>query len=312
VVRRVALILMVSSILIVSGALAETTGPSQDEIAIRKAIESYVAAYNSGDASAAASHWSRDGLYVTRTGEQAKGPDKIRPALEKFFSENKGIQVKAELFEVELQSPNRATAQGFAVFTRTGGEKQEVLFTSTEVKEKGTWKIFKVQEEESPVPLATIAKLGELEWLIGDWVDQDEGSSVETTFRWTKDYAFISGTFRVMVEDRVDLEGTQVIGWDPVAKKIRSWIFDTKAGFGEGEWSREGNTWTVKVKSILGTGQKASSINIYTYVDANSFTWQSIGREVQGEPFPDIDAVKVVRKNVDKKQQKSGKKRRES
>lgn len=311
-VRKVALILMVSSILIVSGVRAETAGPSQDEIAIRKAVDSYVAAYNNGDASAVASHWSREGLYVSPTGEQAKGPDKIRPALEKFFAENKGIQVKAALFDIQLQSADRAIAKGLAVFSRPGKENEEVLFTATQVKEKGAWKLLKVEEEESSVPLATIAKLGELEWLIGDWVDQDEHSSVETTFRWTKDYAFISGTFRVMVEDRVDLEGTQVIGWDPVAKKIRSWIFDTKAGFGEGEWSREGNNWTVKLKSILSNGEKASSINIYTYVDPNSFTWQSVSREVQGEPLPDIDAVKVVRKNVDKKQLKSEKKRRES
>ena len=76
-----------------------------------------------------------------------------------------------------------------------------------------------MEEEESSVPIATIAKLGELEWLIGDWVDQDDDASVETTFRWTKDYAFINGTFRVTVGDRVDLEGTQVIGWDPCGKK---------------------------------------------------------------------------------------------
>ncbi len=113
--------------------------------------------------------------------------------------------------------------------------------------------------------------------------------------------------FRVTVGDRVDLEGTQVIGWDPVAKKIRSWIFDTKAGFGEGEWSRAGNRWTVKVKSILGTGQKASSMNIYTYVDPNTFTWQSVSREVEGELLPDIDEVTVVRKIAQKAQPESGK-----
>ena len=305
--QRVALILMVSSILMVSGVSAENTGLSQDQIAIRKAIDSFVEAYNRGDASAAASHWSRNGLYVTPTGEQAKGPDKIRSALEKFFAENKGIQVKTALFDIQLQSANRAIAKGFAVFHRPGKEKEEILFTATNVKEKGTWKLVRVEEEDSSVPLATIAKLGELEWLIGGWVDQDQSGRVETTFRWTKDYAFISGTFRVIVGDRVDLEGTQVIGWDPVAKRIRSWIFDTKAGFGEGEWSREGNRWTVKLKSILGTGQKASSINIYTYLDPNSFTWQSIGREVQGEPLPDIDAVKVVRKNLQKTQATSGK-----
>ncbi|MGO9566451.1 MAG: DUF4440 domain-containing protein, partial [Desulfomonilaceae bacterium] len=233
--------------------------------------------------------------------------DKIRPALEKFLAENKGIQVKGAVFEVQLQSADRAIAKGFATFHRPGEENEEYLLTATYVKEKGAWKILKVEEEESPVPLATIAKLGELEWLIGDWVDRDETGSVETTFRWTKDYAFINGTFRVIVGDHVDLEGTQVIGWDPVAKKIRSWIFDTKAGFGEGEWSRADNRWTVNVKSILGTGQKASSINIYTYVNPNSFTWQSVSREVEGELLPDIDEVTVVRENAQEAQAKSGK-----
>jgi uncharacterized protein (TIGR02246 family) len=306
-VGKVALGFIISTILMVSGVSAEKTGLSQDEIAIRKAIESYVETYNRGDASAAASHWSRQGSYLTQTGEYAKGPDRIRPALEKFFGENKGIQVQAAVFDVQLQSANRAIAKGFANFQRPGEENDEVLFTARYVKEKGAWKLLKVEEEESAVPLDTIAKLGELEWLIGDWVDQDESGSVETTFRWSRDYAFINGTFRVTVGDSVDLEGTQVIGWDPVAKKIRSWIFDSKAGFGEGEWSKAGNRWTVNVKTMLGTGQKASSINIYTYVDPNSFAWQSVSRAVDGELLPDIEEVTVVRKNAEKEQAKSGK-----
>jgi uncharacterized protein (TIGR02246 family) len=305
-VGKVALGLIISAFLMVSAVTAENTGLSQDEIAIRKAIESYVETYNRGDASAAASHWSRDGSYLTQTGESAKGPGKIKAALEKFFAENKGIQVKAAPFDVQRQSAERAIAKGFATFQLPGKENDEVLFTATFAKEKGAWKILKVEEEESPAPLATIAALGELEWLIGDWVDQDDSGSVETSFSWSKDYAFINGTFRVTVGDRVDLEGTQVIGWDPVAKKIRSWIFDNKAGFGEGEWSSQGNKWTVKVKTTLGTGEKASSMNIYTYMDPNSFTWESVSREVDGELLPDIDEVTVVRKIAQKAQTKAG------
>lgn len=307
-VGRVARALIMILILLVSGVNAADTGISAEETTIRKTIESYVEAYNQGDASAVASHWSRQGSYLTQTGEHAKGPDKIRPAMEKFFSENKGIQVKVAVFDVQLQSTGRSTAKGFAVFKRPGEEEiAEVLFTATHVKEGGSWKLLKVEEEESAVPLDTIAKLGELEWLIGDWVDQDESGSVETTFRWSKDYAFINGAFRVIVDGRVDLEGTQIIAWDPVEKKIRSWIFDNKAGFGEGEWSREGNKWTVNVRSVLGTGEKASSMNIYTYVDPNSFTWQSVGRETNGELLPDIDEVTVVRKIAQRAEAKSGK-----
>ncbi|HTY25089.1 MAG TPA: SgcJ/EcaC family oxidoreductase, partial [Desulfomonilaceae bacterium] len=133
-VKRVALGLIISSFLMVSGVGAENVGMSQDETAIRKATESYVEAYNRGDASAAASHWSRDGSYLTQTGKYAKGPDKIRPALEKFLSEHKGIQVKVALFDVERQSPDRAIAKGFAVFKQPGEENDEALVTATYVK----------------------------------------------------------------------------------------------------------------------------------------------------------------------------------
>jgi uncharacterized protein (TIGR02246 family) len=306
-VGRVALALIMILILMVSGVNAENTGISAAETAIRKAVESYVEAYNRGDASAVASHWSRQGSYRTPAGETAKGPEKIRPTLEKFFSENKGVQVKASVFEVQLPSADRAMAKGFAVFQRSGEDIDEVLFTATYVKEGGVWKLVSVEEEETSVPLGTIAQLGQLEWLIGDWVDQDEEATVETTFSWSKDYAFINGTFRVTVGDRIDLEGSQVIGWDPVAKKIRSWIFDNKAGFGEGEWSGAGNKWTVNVRSVLGTGEKASSMNIYTYIDPNTFSWQSVSRAVNGELLPDIDEVTVVRKNVQKPQATTGK-----
>jgi uncharacterized protein (TIGR02246 family) len=299
--------LIIISILMVFGVGAENSAYDKDEIAIRKAVESYVDAYNHADASAAASHWSRDGSYRTLTGEYAEGPVQIRSALEKFFAEHKGIQVKAAIFDIELQSAEKATAKGFAVLSQPGEEDAEALFTTAYVKEDGNWKLRNVQEEESSVPLATIAKLAELEWLIGDWIDKDDTGAVETSFRWTKDYSFINASFRVSVGDRVELEGTQVIGWDPVAQKIRSWIFDTKAGFGEGEWSRAGNRWTVKMKSTLGTGQKASSMNIYTYLDRNSYTWQSVGIEVAGELLPDIDEVTVVRKAAQKTQTDSGK-----
>ena len=65
-----------------------------------------------------------------------------------------------------------------------------------------------------------------------------------------------------------DLEGTQVIGWDPAAGTIRSWMFDSDGGFGEGIWTKNDNTWIVKFSQVLPDGRKASATNIYTLVDA--------------------------------------------
>jgi uncharacterized protein (TIGR02246 family) len=277
---------------------AEPGSSTKNEQEIRKTVEAYVQAYNLGDGAALASHWSRKGEFVSAFGERLKGRDKIKPALEKFLQDNKGIQLKVALYNVEFKSPDRAVSNGIALVERKGDEPEETHFTATFVKEEGNWKLSSIDEEESSVPFATIAQLGQLEWLMGDWVDKDEDATVETSFRWAKNYGFINGTFRVIVDGKLDVEGTQVIGWDPAAKTIRSWIFDSNGGFAEGVWSGNENRWTIKLKSILPDGRKASSVNVYTYVDPGSFTWQSTGREVNGEPLPNIDPVTVVRKEI--------------
>ncbi len=78
-----------------------------------------------------------------------------------------------------------------------------------------------MEEDESSASSDAQNHLKELEWLMGEWVDRDENASVDTMFQWTKNYSFISGSFTVTVKDRVDLEGTQVIGWDPVEKQAQ-------------------------------------------------------------------------------------------
>jgi hypothetical protein len=135
-----------------------------------------------------------------------------------------------------------------------------------------------------------------LEWIVGEWIDRDENSSVHTTCKWTKNKNFISRSFAVSFGDQVNLEGTQVIGWDPSKQVIRSWIFDSDGGFGVGVWSQKGNRWTIRALRVLPDGRKASAVNVLTHVDDNSFTWESTGREVDGELLPNLGPITVVRK----------------
>ena len=46
---------------------------------------------------------------------------------------------------------------------------------------------------------------------------------------------------------------------------------------------------------MLADGARASALNVYTYVDADTFRWQSIDREIAGELQPNIPEVTVVR-----------------
>ena len=268
----------------------------KDESAIRSGAESYVQAFNKGDAESLASHWAEDAEYILPSGEHLKGRDKIEQAFKKFFSDNQGIQVQVAISEIRFPRHNEAVEEGSAVVSRTGEKPKELTYEVRYVKRKAAWKIAHVEETFSAP--SNYEHLKELEWLIGEWVDDSEVSDVETLAQWTKNKNFITLSFRVQFEGRPALEGTQVIGWDPSVKSIKSWVFDSLGGFGQGVWSREGSRWTVRTTGVLITGEKTSAINIYTALDENTFTFSSIGREINGEPQPNIEEVRVVRKQI--------------
>ena len=91
------------------------------------------------------------------------------------------------------------------------------------------------------------------------------------------------------------MAGMQIIGWDPAAKQIRSWVFDSDGGFAEGRWARKENRWYVTTTGTLPDGGNASSVNVITQVDDGQFKWQSVNRTVGGQLLPNVDEVVVVR-----------------
>lgn len=150
--------------------------------------------------------------------------------------------------------------------------------------------------------------LEELEWMVGNWVDEGEDSTVTTDCSWTTNRKFLKRSFSVAIDGEVALDGTQFIGWDPIEGRIRSWTFDSEGGFGEGRWIRDGERWLVKTSFVLESGERASALNVFTFVDQDTFRWQSIDREVGGELLPSIPEVTVVRQKADETQPEQGEK----
>ena len=92
------------------------------------------------------------------------------------------------------------------------------------------------------------------------------------------------------------MSGMQVIGWDPAAKTIRSWTFDSDGGFDRGTWTQKKDRWFIRNEGVLADGQKGlDGSTIMKKVDENSFTWQTIERTAGGELLPSIPEVLVVR-----------------
>jgi uncharacterized protein (TIGR02246 family) len=271
---------------------------AEDEAMIRANAEAYVAAYNKHDAKAVAAMWSPDAVYMDpSTGEAAVGREEIEKMFADTLAALKDAKLEVEVSSVEFVSPNVAIENGTVRIIQPDAEPEETNYTAVNVKRDGKWLLDRISEEEPPAPPpSSYEQLKELEWMIGSWIDQDEDATIQTDCEWTKNQNFINRSFAVVIGDQVDLAGMQMIGWDPVAKQIRSWIFDSDGGFSEGKWTRKGDRWLIQQNGTLPDGSRSSAVNIITPVDDDSFTWQSVQREINGDLLPNVDEVLVVRK----------------
>lgn len=273
--------------------------PSADEAAVRKAVQSYVVAYNQGNAKAVAALWSPDAVYVSRdTGQQMVGRDAIEQQFTAIFAADKGARLTVATGSVQFISPGVAVEIGTANLVRPEQTPEESQYTAVYVKRDGAWLLDRVSEEDVPVVLSNYEQLKELEWMIGTWVDRDDRATVETSCQWTKNRNFMTRSFAVTVRDRIEVSGMQIVGWDPVAKQIRCWVFDSDGGFGEGVWSKKDKAWHIRTTGTAPDGSKSAAVNIITYVDDKTFTWQSVNRVAGGELLPNVDEVVVVRQDI--------------
>jgi uncharacterized protein (TIGR02246 family) len=265
--------------------------------AIRQRVEAYVAAYNQHDAQALADLWADDAVYLNRdTGEPIEGRAAIREMFASIFDSGEASQLSVTIQSVRSVTDDVVIEDGTADLVSVDGETISSTYTAIHVKKDGVWYLNSVRETDMPSPPPQEhGALDELAWLIGDWVDESPDATVLTSWQWTKNEHFLTSHFSVSVEGRVEIEGTQVIGWDPVAGQIRSWVFDSEGGFGEGLWRRVGNDWIVDTTSTLSDGSQGSATNIYTPIDEDTFTWKSVDRQIDGEPQEDIDEIPVHR-----------------
>ena len=287
-------------ILAVSTHAAEKTKPGEksDKTAIRATVESYTAAYNRGDAKAVAAHWSDSGEWISPSGQRFQGKVAIEKELRTLFAENKGVRIEVMNPTIRILSADAAIEEGTVRVIRPAEPPSESTYLAVHVKKGGQWKLDTVRETDVPETPAASTPLQDLAWLVGEWSDGSPDATVAATVTWTKNKSFLNYSFKASAPGMDDLEGTQVIGWDPAAGTIRSWMFDSDGGFGEGTWSKKDNTWIVKFSQILPDGRKASAMNIYTLVDGNTITWKSIGRKVDREFLPNVEEVKIVRKTA--------------
>ncbi len=278
------------------GLAQQTKADRNDQAAIAKNAEAFVAAFHKGDAKALAAFWTPDGDYTNQTGRHLQGRDAIAKAFSGFFAENKGLQLRIDSLSLRFVTPEVALEDGTTeVIPPDGAPPSRARYTIVHVKRDGQWLLSGVRDA-SFAPPSNYEHLRGLEWTIGDWAGSAEPGTVERlAVAWSDNHNFINATFTTTAKNISVGSARHCLGWDPEAKQIRSWIFDASGAFGQGSCTHDGKQCVIKTASVLQDGKKATATHIVTRVDADTITLQSRDRGVDGNKLPDTKEVKLKR-----------------
>lgn len=268
---------------------------SADEDQIRKGVVAFVEQYNAHKADAVTALFAADARMVFADGTEVNGRDEIKQSFEVAFKENPKTAVSVVVDSIRFLTPDVAVEEGSTTMfpdgeTLTSRDRYTVLH----LKRDGRWQMQSVRivEEES---LSSYGELAPLEWLVGEWIDEGREEDVHTTFRWDENKSFLLEEFKVVSRGEVLLKGSQRIGWDPQAKQVRSWLFDSSGGFGESAWTPAGDDWICKARGVRPDGTSASATRRLTRVAQDRVIWTSTDRLLGDEELPNL-AVTMVRK----------------
>jgi uncharacterized protein (TIGR02246 family) len=271
---------------------------------VKEPIEAQIKALNEAiarrDAKAVAAMFAPDGEFVDVEGTHFKG----QPALEKNFSEDfaqaTGEQPELSIDSVGTTGENRAKASGWvAIHTGHSGRSfDRVPVTTVElqfVKQGQQWLITNANETAMPKRIESGNPLQSLGWLIGDWTASNNGVTAKMHAEWTKDKNFIRCNYEI-IDKSGKVENTQqVFGYDPRNDSVVSWNFDSTGGFGDAQWLQTNGEWVAESQAVERSGNVSTASNVWRPLDANTITWQSVDRRLDGVPVPDLEPVKLHR-----------------
>ena len=279
-------------------APAATPKRSPDKEAVGQVGQTLVKAYNQRDAKAFAALFTVDGEYVDETGAVFHGRPAIEEEFVRFFLANPSTSIQVQPETTRAVAPGVMAADGSTHFTRAKDQppvsgRCSLICT----KEGNKWLIASLRETQATgEPASHHDQLEQLEWLVGEWIDEGAHSHVHFSCRWDDGGNFLLRDFEVHSAGEKTITGTQRIGYDPLSGHFKSWVFDSAGGYADGYWQRDGDSWILNSSGVTSDGRMASGASIFTRVDQNRMSFHSVDRVVGGERVSDVVDVIIVRK----------------
>ncbi|MCU0959924.1 MAG: SgcJ/EcaC family oxidoreductase [Pirellulaceae bacterium] len=275
-------------------AEADTAAAEAATAAVQAVSEALVAAYNAGDVAKLAECFLPKAELVDDAGTVYRGLDEIGAIFQKFREQFPSAKMELAVESIRLAGEELAVEDG----TRTVTTDESVAvnkYTMVYVKRDGKWLVASARETAADPEPTPHDRLLPLAWLIGQWVDENAEAAIAIDCRWDDSENFLLIDFAATVEGQVVMKSSQRIGWDPHAERIRSWVFDSDGGYGEGRWANIDGVWVMKSTATMPDGDSGSATIYIEPVDGDKFVMKGFDRIAGDVALPDFEAI-IVRK----------------
>jgi uncharacterized protein (TIGR02246 family) len=275
---------------------AASREPNPDAQALGDLLGNFIKAYNARDAKALGELFTANAEIEDEDGDVTRGRDAIVARFAQIFRDGESGTLGVTTDSLRFLGTDLAIEDGTAsLATRAGEPPRTNRYSVIYARQGGRWLHARIRDEPSD-EVSPREQLRQLEWMLGEWVNESDDGIVLTTCKWSDNGNFLLREFDVKIEGRIALSGTQRIGWDALRKQFRMWVFDDSGGFAEGLLWRDGDRWVIKGSGVRSDGRAVSFTNVITILGKDRLRWQTFDRTVGGEVIPETDQFQVVRR----------------
>lgn len=261
------------------------------------ALETLAKAFNAGDAKGVAACFTADAEMIDDEGQGVMGRAALEKVFADFFTKNPGAKLHVQPETPRQVAPTLIMEDGTSTVTLADGKTQTVRrYAMAYVKQDGGWLLASLREFPTAEDDGHAAEsIKELDWLIGDWVDESPSAVVMATARWSDDHKTIIRDFTIRVQGKDAMNGTQRISVEPLTGQIKGWAFDSNGGHGESTWVKNGDEWIIKAQGVNSDGEPSSATHILKPLGKDRVVWKTVHRVSGNRMEPDLETTLVRR-----------------
>jgi uncharacterized protein (TIGR02246 family) len=270
-----------------------------EEKAVVEGVDAFTKLYSVANAEGLAELFLEEASIIDPEGNETHGKAAVAEMYAAAFQQSPGLKVESKVEEVRFLTPDVARVKGESQLSSAAGDASEFnRFSALLVRRDGKWRIAEIREFAAPpADVTPYERLRDLEWMVGEWVDESDNNRVQSNVQWADNQSYLVRTYKVEMHGEKGSSGTMFIGWDPQSGQIKSWLFDSNGGHGEALWTRTGEKeWVVKAQGVLRDGRPTSATQIHSIINKDSVKTSSLDRIIGGQVAPDIVDVVMVRK----------------